>query len=146
MAKAKAVCAMCTIVFWWYPSSGRKGKYCSTRCHQRDKHIQYITRWKQGSETGGTYAKVSAHVRRYLHEKQKDRCSQCDWGEVNPHTGKVPLQIDHIDGDWSNNAESNVRLICPNCHSLTPTYVGANKGSASPRPLSRQYRRKSTGV
>jgi len=35
---------------------------------------------------------------------------------------KIPLELDHIDGNSSNNILSNLRLLCPNCHSLTPTY------------------------
>ena len=36
--------------------------------------------------------------------------------------------VDHIDGNSDNNSEENLRLICPNCHSLTSTYRGANRG------------------
>lgn len=34
------------------------------------------------------------------------------------------LQLDHIDGDRSNNVLGNLRYLCPNCHSQTPTYAG----------------------
>ena len=47
---------------------------------------------------------------------------------MNPYTGKIPLEVDHIDGDYTNNNENNLTLLCPNCHSLTPTYKGANSG------------------
>jgi len=72
---------------------------------------------------------VSAHVKRYLREKFGDKCCLCGWAEINPKTGKVPLVADHIDGRWRNNAEVNLRLLCPNCDSLTPTYAALNKGS-----------------
>lgn len=49
-------------------------------------------------------------------------------GETNPYSGTIPLEIDHIDGDYTNNSEDNLQLLCPNCHSLTSTYKGANKG------------------
>ena len=32
-------------------------------------------------------------------------------------------------GNFENNSETNLTLLCPNCHSLTPTYKGANKGN-----------------
>jgi hypothetical protein len=32
------------------------------------------------------------------------------------------LQLDHIDGDRSNNTIDNLRLLCPNCHTQTPTF------------------------
>ena len=38
------------------------------------------------------------------------------------------LQLDHIDGDRSNNELGNLRLLCPNCHALTDTYCGRNIG------------------
>lgn len=37
------------------------------------------------------------------------------------------LQCDHIDGDRSNNDISNLRWLCPNCHTTTDTYSGGNK-------------------
>lgn len=53
------------------------------------------------------------------------QCSKCkgtEWfGEL------IPLELDHIDGDNTNNLLSNLRLLCPNCHALTPTYRGRNK-------------------
>ena len=34
-----------------------------------------------------------------------------------------------IDGDNKNNKKENLKLLCPNCHSLTPTWRGRNKNS-----------------
>ena len=61
-------------------------------------------------------------LKRYLIQQSGERCSQCNWAERNPITNNIMIEIDHIDGDNSNNTISNVRLLCPNCHSLTPTY------------------------
>lgn len=41
----------------------------------------------------------------------------------------VNVQLEHIDGNSSNNNLSNLTLLCPNCHSCTSTYKGRNKGS-----------------
>lgn len=41
--------------------------------------------------------------------------------------GIISLEIDHIDGDNTNNQLSNLRYLCPNCHALTETYRGKNK-------------------
>lgn len=47
----------------------------------------------------------------------------------------LPLEVDHIDGNWRNNRVDNVRLLCPNCHSATDTYRGRNKRrNATPKP------------
>jgi 5-methylcytosine-specific restriction endonuclease McrA len=40
----------------------------------------------------------------------------------------IPLELDHIDGNSSNNSRDNLRIICPNCHAQTDTYRGKNMG------------------
>lgn len=40
----------------------------------------------------------------------------------------LPLEVDHVDGDWRNNRPENLRLLCPNCHSVTDTFRGRAKG------------------
>ena len=45
-------------------------------------------------------------------------CSKCSWSGTNIHTGKVPLEIDHIDDDPFNHSSGNLQVLCPNCHSL----------------------------
>ncbi len=72
---------------------------------------------------------VSGHIKRYLRRKFGNKCCLCGWLKVNLKTEQVPLVADHIDGNWRNNIESNLRLLCPNCDSLTPTYAGLNRGN-----------------
>lgn len=51
------------------------------------------------------------------------KCSRCgidEWEEV------APLQLDHINGDRMDCTLDNLRLLCPNCHALTPTFMGKN--------------------
>ena len=40
---------------------------------------------------------------------------------------EIALELDHIDGNNTNNEISNLRYLCPNCHALTETYRGRNK-------------------
>lgn len=105
-------------------------KYCSNACHVVHKFNSYVKRWKKGEESGlkGSLGIVSRHVKRYLREKYRNRCCLCGWSKINPKTNVVPLVADHIDGNWQNNKEKNLRLLCPNCDSLTPTFCGLNKG------------------
>lgn len=51
-------------------------------------------------------------------------CLQTTW-----LSQKIPLELDHIDGNNNNNQLSNLRLLCPNCHALTPNYRGKNIGN-----------------
>lgn len=78
----------------------------------------YIRRWKEGLENGikGDY-QISSYIRRYLFEKYDGKCAHCGWHETNPYTKKIPLEIEHIDGNYMNNNEDNLILLCPNCHS-----------------------------
>jgi len=107
-------------------------KYCSNKCQLDFEYYSYINRWKDGMENGsrGIHAKnISGYIRRYMINKYNNSCSLCGWKEINITTGQVPLEIDHIDGNSDNNDEGNMRLICPNCHSLTASYRNLNKGN-----------------
>ena len=39
----------------------------------------------------------------------------------------LTLHVDHIDGNYMNCTPGNLRFLCPNCHSQTPTHAGKNK-------------------
>ena len=40
---------------------------------------------------------------------------------------RICLEVDHIDGNPRHNAVKNLRLLCPNCHSITDTWRGRNQ-------------------
>src|SRR3989344_2538721 len=105
-------------------------KYCSNKCQIEFQYQSYIRKWKDGEVRGlQCIGVVSGHIKKYLRKKFRDRCCLCGWSKINFKTGYSPLVADHIDGNWRNNIESNLRLICPNCDALTFTYAGLNRGN-----------------
>src|SRR3989338_9341926 len=97
--------------------------YCSNKCQLEYQHKSYIKKWKAGEVSGlQGLGIVSVYIKKYLRQKFGDKCVLCGWAKINLKTRKVPLVADHIDGNWRNNVESNLRLICPNCDALNPTY------------------------
>ncbi|ALO08685.1 HNH endonuclease domain-containing protein [Streptomyces venezuelae] len=68
-----------------------------------------------------TWAMSEAGVRK--------ECAMCGTGTV--WRGRpLPLEVDHIDGNWRNNRIGNLRFLCPNCHSTTDNYRGRGKRRA----------------
>ena len=105
----------------------KRNKFCSIKCQKEFEYKKYIENWKNGQILGkrGEF-QISMHIKRYLFEKYYNKCARCGWGKINKYTGNILLEIEHIDGDYKNNKEENLMLLCPNCHSLTSTYKGAN--------------------
>ena len=58
---------------------------------------------------------------------KKPRCELCGWAKKTAD-GRLPLELDHISGDSKDNRLENLRILCPNCHSLQPTHRGRNRG------------------
>lgn len=108
----------------------RQQKFCSHKCQREYEQKEWEKRWKEGKETGitGKYG-ISDYLRTYLFKKYNNKCARCGWGEINSYTNRIPLEVEYIDGNYLNNSEENLILLCPNCHSLTATYKGANKGN-----------------
>lgn len=102
-----------------------KQKFCSLACqHAYQFHVRVIA-LEQG--TYHTY-NCNGFVRKYLIWKLGEQCSRCGWNQRHPKTGRVPVEVEHIDGNWENNRPENLTLLCPNCHSLTDTFRGLNRG------------------
>jgi len=101
-------------------------KYCSTRCQ---KEYELKIRIDKVLKTGVLYdrdtqRKSGKNILLRLRKHQCEICYTTEWmGQ------KVPLVMDHIDGDSTNNNLSNIRLVCGNCDMQLPTYKSKNIGN-----------------
>ena len=96
-----------------------KNIYCSHTCQVVERNRQTYDRFLEGT------VKDRGTVRKILLE-QKPQCWECGTKEWRGQS--LSLEVDHIDGNAGNHVPSNVRLLCPNCHSITPNYKAKNKG------------------
>ena len=98
-------------------------KYCSYSCHQEKRKEKYKEKILSNDPS------ISNRLyRKFLIEEHGAKCMECGWDKVNPITKNCPIELEHIDGNSRNNELNNLKLLCPNCHSLTPTYKALNIG------------------
>jgi len=74
---------------------------------------------------GSSYQSFKLKKRLFSENLKKQFCEECGWSTRNEE-GYLPLELDHINGDRHDNRLENLRILCPNCHSLKPTHRGRN--------------------
>ncbi len=108
--------------------------YCKAKCVAALKSREKLKRWLDGEHNVAQSidGSILDWARRHLMEEVQFGCSICRWSEVSAN-GTIPLEIDHIDGNWKNSARDNLRVLCPNCHALTANYKVYNTGNEQSR-------------
>jgi len=71
------------------------------------------------------YQSYKLKARLFRKKLKKQKCEICGWAEQSLD-GRIPLELDHINGNSRDNRLKNLRILCPNCHSLQPTHRGRN--------------------
>lgn len=125
--KKEKRCKMCN-----HTVDSRSKNFLCVRCSklntEETKYKEYVEEW---IKTGKLKTKSAprGRIRRYLMERQGEKCSICTM--INAWNGKkIVFVLDHIDGNSDNNHEKNLRLVCPNCDSQLDTFKSKNKNSA----------------
>jgi hypothetical protein len=76
---------------------------------------------------GSTYNRSRLKKRLLEEGLLQNVCSTCNNDGI--WLGKpLVMHLDHKNGDAEDNRLENLRMLCPNCHTQTPTYAGRNKG------------------
>lgn len=103
--------------------SQRKNKFCSLKC-SNDYKFKIIC---DKIESNNVIDISSKTMKRYLLYKFSHKCMICNHTEWN--NIPITLELEHCNGNSSDNSLINCKLLCPNCHSQTSTYKSKNKGN-----------------
>lgn len=148
------ICAHCNKSGW----SSRKGlgyhqAYCKSNPDRKEpapktdafyaamsrRRGQVTNQWSDFDWDAVPYDQLSLGKKRErLFKECNYSCSQCGYNKTRD-CGGIILEIDHIDGDHTNNSYDNLRVLCPNCHALTPNF--RNWGRAGNKKTSRRVRK-----
>ena len=102
----------------WNPNQGAKGT---------SKYVKNLDDVFDGISTMRSYNLKNRLIAQGYKEA---KCESC--GIEEQWNGKpLVLELDHIDGNNKNNSLINLRILCPNCHSQTPTFRGRNYSLSS---------------
>jgi hypothetical protein len=117
--KESSSCVNCGLNF--NPGNSSTGTYCSNKCQHAFVFKETIKQIELGIEFSHRVMK------RYLISKFGTKClnEDCGWDWAKPSI----IELEHKDGNHSNNKLENLTLLCPNCHANTPTYRNKNKGN-----------------
>jgi hypothetical protein len=96
---------------------GKRNDVSSKVLSEKESMSQVFIKDSNSRRWAKKYLKIYTHLKPYVCECGNDG----HW-----ENKKLVLQLDHIDGDNTNNLLENLRWMCPNCHSQTETFAGRN--------------------
>ena len=102
--------------------------YCNLTCQGAYIKEQTLEQWRNGDYNHD--CKLPTSIKDYIMEKNQNKCEKCGFEGYNIKSGNSILQLHHIDGNSANNNESNLQLLCPNCHAMTENFMALNKGNS----------------
>lgn len=86
---------------------------------------------KEALVKNSTFTKSHLKAKLLKYKLLENKCYECG---IDPEwNGKIlNLQVDHINGCNTDHRIENLRFLCPNCHSQTITFCGANAKNRIP--------------
>lgn len=153
------LCENCSLE---HDGSFASGRFCSSYCYhsfvskmnrdEKNKKISASLTGRKSSRTKEDYAVAATRrTEKFLRElpnkdfdslpyetkrirvliEQNFCCAFCKLDNWMGHS--LVLEMDHEDGNNENDSRSNLRALCPNCHSSTPTWRGRKQSFVSGR-------------
>lgn len=105
-----------------------RNKFCSLECSNINKHNKAYEDFLTNNNLYCRPNYTPKAFKDFFLSEQNFKCDICGMGNEWMNQNLV-FVIDHIDGDAGNNKRENLRMICPNCDSQTPTFKSKNKNS-----------------
>jgi hypothetical protein len=122
-------CKQCGVKIHW------KYVFCSPECRKTWEDKELVDKVRQKIEAK-EYISHST-LRLYLFKTRGYKCEKCKnevWNNL-----PIPLETHHKDGDYKNNEDQNLEVLCPNCHAQTDNYRIKNKGKGRPYRIPKRF-------
>jgi len=114
-----------------YNNRGRIKKVKTKKKSIAEKKIETNKDYLESMKTNAKRFYEPSIIKRVLVEEFGHKCMNCGlskWLDKD-----IPLELHHEDGDCKNNLITNLKLLCPNCHTFTDNYKSKNKKSTRNR-------------